>query len=205
MKRILLSVYVALEMNTVAMAAGARVTSPNGDHVPERAAQHGSEVGLLGCYGESDVFGAGLGGRVGLSLNAPARPYFGTVYVHHFGNKTESGDGRISNHAFSDRFGLELGPTFYLGPILLRPLIGVGAIAPQVRYCDLDVCFTESASPHWTVSPYLAGGTLAAWRFGDAFLGLEALLVFVTRVPVNGDVAEDLSSLVTGVVFGFQL
>ncbi|HEX2678424.1 MAG TPA: hypothetical protein VHM19_17350 [Polyangiales bacterium] len=104
---------------------------------PARAAGPSLWAGVLGGYASTtdkqhdvEPYGVGLGASAGVTL--PVMPFYvGARVVRYFGDsaKIVSGAGSLKLESQYTLYGLDLGYDASLGPITLRPGLGIGSAA----------------------------------------------------------------------------
>jgi hypothetical protein len=150
----------------------------------------GASAGLLLGNGFEDPYKLGFGARGGVTL--PFSLYVGGTFVYHLGTTESTAAGDFTVNAFY--FGPEGGYDIDVGPLTIRPYLGLGyvnvrAATPDV--CALGVCASGSNS---TGKLAFWPGATALVGLGGLFAGLDARYIAV----VDADKANAFALYLTG-------
>ncbi len=118
--------------------------------------------GMLG-YGFGDQYGVGLGAKGGYTF--PNRVYVGGNLNYHFGTSQDF----LDNNTVSSTtwfLGPEAGYDFGVGPVILRPVVGVG-----MGFNTNTVQGTLANTDDTRVRPYIAPGASVHYPIGNFFVG----------------------------------
>src|SRR5262249_38320223 len=92
----------------------------------------------FGLHGDPNFYGLGLGLRVGVNLGGPL--YVGGTFIYHLGKEEDLGSGGLLGNASIkvgiQYYGAEIGYDIAAGPVVIRPMAGVGLASVHA-----DVCF----------------------------------------------------------------
>jgi hypothetical protein len=171
----------------------AMTRSPGGETRPDARTSSGTpttddpiSVALLFGYGFNDsnagngnalnIYGAGVGGRVGYTFGF--KGYVGASFVYHTG--FDQSVGGEPAHGRVSPFGLELGYALTWKRVSLRPYLGVGLVNYDASYAS-GASFDEGQGN----KPALWPGVIVAYDLLDyVFVGLEGRY---TIVSAGGD------------------
>jgi hypothetical protein len=135
----------------------------------------GGSAGLLVGNGFEDVYKLGIGARAGITL--PMSLYVGGTFVYHLGKTESTPAGDVAANAFY--FGPEGGYDFGVGPLTLRPYLGLG-------YSHFRVSAPDSCIAGVCVGGSNSEGRLAFWPgaaalmdFAGIFAGVDARYIAV--------------------------
>jgi hypothetical protein len=148
--------------------------------------------GLYGAYtGDSDInpYGLGVGVRAGVTL--PASLYLGGSLDFFFGETVEVANTEFSNAIFQAMG--NIGYDLSLGPLMLRPFLGLGLASASSEACVGNVCSESESESEFAVAPG-----------AEAYVGL-GLLSLTGEVRYNkifSDPSRD--ALVLGVGLGLS-
>jgi len=123
-------------------------------------AGHASVAGLLG-YGFKDGANLGFGVRGGYTL--PMNVYVGGTFVYHLGKSQSTPVGDVKSNIYY--FGVEGGYDLALGPVVLRPYIGLGDVAASATFLGTTV--SDGKLGIWP-------GATVLYPIGNAFVGGDA-------------------------------
>lgn len=129
--------------------------------------------GTLGL-GTQETYGFGVGAKIGYTL--PSRVYFGAVGAYHIGNQTEALGNTISNKTWF--IGPEAGYDVGVGPVILRPVIGLGLAFRNQSANGPGISNTGNQSD---TRLYVSPGASAIYPIGNFFVGGDARLMFTTE------------------------
>lgn len=164
-----------------------------------------TSVALLGGYGFQldsvlasgvSAYRFGFGTRAGVTL--PCGAYLGGAFVTHTGTNVAGARGGAATYvsiAHASHLGPEIGFDFALWRLLVRPSVGSGLL---VSLGKTAVATAEVSDDHAYF--FVAPGTLVAYRFGDAFAGVDLSLPIVPAQPSKQWAATALLTL--GTTFG---
>lgn len=149
-----------------------------------RAHAQSVHVGILGGYGFTtddddgiEPYGVGIGASAGLTL--PIVPiYLGARAVWHLGEsaRISAGGATLQLDRHYALYAVDLGYDAALGPITLRPALGVGAAVLENGGSAVGVAVSASDS-----SLYLAPGVGLIVSFGLLYAGGELRFNYVTE------------------------
>lgn len=130
--------------------------------VPATAAQADTlpslYAGLVGGYtassgldeGDPDPMGVALGLRGGLTIPT-TDIYVGALFLYHVGASVDVPGGEISNSSYM--LGAEAGYELGLGPLVLRPSLGIGTLQSSVSVDGTDASIEVDGEGALYVSP----------------------------------------------------
>jgi hypothetical protein len=150
----------------------------------------GFSAAVLGGNGFKDGYDGAVGLRAGFTL--PALPiYAGGTFVYHFG--TTDSEGRLKVLYLGPEGGYDIA----LGPVTLRPYIGLGYASISTDVQIVTPALTLDSGTEHTGKFVLWPGVSALFPLDSAFVGLDARYVVVT----DSDTFNALSVCVTA---GFE-
>jgi hypothetical protein len=141
---------------------------------------YGSAAALLG-FGTAQYSVFGLGARGGYTF-AKTPIYVGGTFLYHFG----------SNNVSSLVFGVEAGYDFLLGPVILRPYLGLGDF---IGYVDLPAGLSGLGLPDSFSSFALWPGATVMYPINNFFVGGDMRLQIATDAE---DTAASFGVFATG-------
>ncbi len=112
-----------------------------------------------------NTLGFGLGGRAGVSFLGF---YAGVDLMYYLGTSDD--------HTLM--YGLDLGYSFKVGIVTIRPQLGIGNLA--------DI-YTYESSSFTTNYLYFEPGVTGLLSFGTAFVGIDLNLLDIRNAPIDGD------------------
>ena len=140
----------------------------------------GVSAGLLVGNGFKDGYNIGVGVRAGVTL--PVTPiYVGGTFIYHFG-KTETEP--LTNQDFTTKtfyFGPEGGYDIGVGPLTVRPYLGLGYASvsttiPTISVGGISIGGGSASASKLAFWP----GATALFSLGGAFVGADARYVIIT-------------------------
>ncbi len=191
-----------LTASTVALLGLVGLPCLAGEPPPRRAS---TSVALLAGYGFQldsvmtsgvSAYRFGFGTRAGVTL--PCGGYLGGAFVTHTGTNVAGERGGASTYvsiAHASHLGPEVGFDFALWRLLLRPTVGSGFLLSLGKTA---VARTNLSDNHAYL--FVAPGALVAYRFGEAFAGVDLRLPVVPAQPSKEWAATALLTL--GTTFG---
>jgi hypothetical protein len=150
----------------------------------------GASAGLLVGNGFEDGYNLGIGARGGVTL--PFSLYVGGTFVYHLGKTESTAAGDITANAFY--FGPEGGYDIDVGPLTIRPYLGLG-------YANLRVSAPDACIGSVCVGGSNTTGKLAFWPGATALVGLGGLFAGVDAryiAVVDADNANAFALYLTG-------
>lgn len=142
-------------------------------------------VGLLLGYGisfeEGNPWGLGFGLRGGYNIDAI---FLGARFVYYLGESEEAGGVEVSANIIE--LGIEGGYDIPVGPVIIRPGLGLGLAIASVSADVPSILGTAGAIDETYTNPYLALGASVLYDVTDQFfIGGDMRLQFV--FGDNGD------------------
>jgi hypothetical protein len=132
------------------------------------AAFAGPSAGLLFGNGFKDGYNLGIGARVGITL--PVAPvYLGGTFIYHIGKTDPTAFGDVTRRLFY--FGAEGGYDSGLGPLVIRPYLGLGYASPNESHPG-----GSSSNSKFAIWP----GVTALVALAGFFVGADARYVIIT-------------------------
>jgi hypothetical protein len=129
-----------------------------------------SVAGNLGVASGDGYGGPGIGGRIGYTF--PARFYVGALFDYHFGSTSEAFGTSIRRSTYY--FGPELGYDLGVGPMVVRPVLGLG-VGFATRDAKNQSYEQNETTAKFTVSP----GVEAMVPIGNFFVGTDARYIYM--------------------------
>jgi Outer membrane protein beta-barrel domain len=157
----------------------------------------GVSAALLLGDGFKDGYNIGIGARVGYTL--PMNLYIGAAFTYHLGKSQDNGLGGTAKTT-AMIYGLEVGYALAVGPLAVRPYIGVGQVAWKFDTGDMTipglgtVAGTSGSDSYLTFWP----GVTALYPLGNAFVGVDLKYNIVTGLPSGADSANAFGAFLTG-------
>ena len=149
---------------------------------------YGSALGDQGVEGtELNPYGIGIGLRGGVTL--PSALYLGASFDYFFGESDDAVDIDFNLYQLMGNVGYDIG----LGPLTLRPSLGLGVASTSVEADVIGVRLEETESD-FVLSPGAEG------IIGLGILSVSAELRY-NKIFADGDA----DALIMGVGFGFSL
>ena len=149
---------------------------------------YGSALGDQGVEGtELNPYGIGIGVRGGVTL--PSALYLGASFDYFFGESDDAVDIDFNLYQVMGNVGYDIG----LGPLTLRPSLGLGVANTSVEADVIGVSLSETESD-FVLSPGAEG------IIGLGLLSVSAELRY-NKIFADGDA----DALIMGVGFGFSL
>jgi hypothetical protein len=159
----------------------------------DKASALGVSAGLLAGNGFKDGYNVGVGARGGITL--PMNIYLGASFVYHFGKTENVGGSDVTANVWL--LGAEGGYDLGIGPLTLRPYLGLG-------YAHLSFAAPACAAVGTCVSASDSDGKVAFWPGATAHFNLAFLYLGVDlRYTVLLDV-EDANAFGTFVTAGLS-
>ncbi len=149
--------------------------------------------------GAPNLLGFGLGGRAGVGLSGL---YGGIEGMYYFGGPQTgpyagSPQG-VSGH--SDMYGVDVGYSFKLPVITIRPLVGIGNFTERLD--GLPAPFPPAGSPpvQFSSTPsyntlYIQPGVTGLFSLGTLYFGTDANVLFLTSLPQPTTTARTFSDV----------
>jgi hypothetical protein len=142
----------------------------------------GNGAVVLGSSGEAvpNPLGFGLGGRAGVGLHGL---YAGVEGLYDFG-----GSDAYGVKAHSDLFGVDVGYSFKLPIVTIRPLVGIGNFTETVSGLPQPSCPAGSGPCSVPNSQsyntlYVQPGITVLVSLGTLYVGADANLLMLTSLP----------------------
>lgn len=126
--------------------------------------------GALGT-GTSNSYGLGLGVRGGYTF--PSRLYVGGIGAYHFGNKESFQDNSIRRSSWY--VGPELGYDIGAGPLLVRPVMGLGLGYTTGEISGPGIATTNDTKPKLFLSP----GAEVMYPIGNFYVGADGRYMYM--------------------------
>lgn len=135
-----------------------------------------SAGGMIGG-GTAGGYGFGLGAKAGYTLTN--RIYLGGMFDYHFGTSESFANNTIRNQTWY--FGPEAGYDIGVGPVLLRPVVGLGLMFHNGSLSGTEVASIPGAEQSTTATRvYVAPGVGAVYPIGNFFVGGDARYMITT-------------------------
>jgi hypothetical protein len=141
----------------------------------------GVQAGLLagyGVHGDPNFLGVGLGFRVGYAM--PSNLYIGGTFIYHLGSSQDYGTSILGDESVKFGiyyFGAEVGYDLYLGPVILRPMAGIGLATAHASVCLGGTCASGTGSSNLYIAP---GAVLMFPVTSSIFIGADVRYLIVT-------------------------
>jgi hypothetical protein len=148
---------------------------------------HQGNAAIIGATAATapNPLGFGLGGRAGVGFSGV---YLGVEGMYSFGTTNNSDYGAFKAH--SDLYGVDVGYSFRLPPVTIRPVVGVGNFTESVSGLPLPSGPVGSAvSPNSSNQSYstlyIQPGITGLVSLGTFYVGADANVLLLTSFPME--------------------
>src|SRR5215471_8506524 len=167
----------------VASAAPARAQATTHYSVAAATAHYGPSAAVLLGLATNEL-NLGFGARGGYTF--PNNIYVGGTFIYHFGNSDEATFNGVttktSSHLFY--FGPEGGYDLLVGPVLIRPYLGLGFESQSVSFTCTPAALCQASTTDSNFALWVGGHVL--YPISNFFVGGDLRALFVSNANSIG-------------------